>query len=104
MCDTITFTFQLTPVSNTFAQPYVNWTDFIVTPNTSLITLNASMVQYSSGKVSVSYSMRATIQNLTLTFTADYNSLIPNSTIFNQTTANTLSFAVAPTNNREALL
>jgi cysteine-rich repeat protein len=62
------------------------------------------MVKYSSGKLNVSYSMRATIQNLTLNFTADYLSLIANSTIFNQTTSNDLSFAVLPTNNRSALL
>jgi cysteine-rich repeat protein len=103
ICDTITFTFLLTPASSTFAQNYINWTGFLVTPNTSVIAANNSMLVYSSGKLSASFFMRATIQNTTLVFTANFSGLT-NSSIFSNTASNTLSFAVSPTNNRLALL
>ena len=60
------------------------------------------MLNYSSGRLSASYFMLATIQNQTLVFNTNFSSLIANSTIFANTQSNSLAFAVLPTNNRSA--
>jgi len=77
----------------------VKWNNFLVTPNASLFIPNTSMFVYSSGNLSASFFLLKTIQNKNLTFTADFTSLILNSSIFNHTTSPTITFTVNPTNN-----
>lgn len=92
VCNTITFGFRFNPASATFAQPYVNWTNFLLTPNESILTLNTSMFKYEAGVLSVSYFLLAHLQNQTLIFDTNFSSLIENSSIFANTTAPTIKF------------
>lgn len=104
VCNTVTFTFAIAPASATFAQPNVNWTDFLSTPNASAFIANTSMFEYADGNFSASFFLLADLQNLSLTFTADFATLIPNSTLFDHTASPTVTFAVLPTNAMPAIL
>jgi cysteine-rich repeat protein len=68
VCNTITFGLRITPPSATFAQSYVNWTNFISTPNASILQQNHTMSTYTSGILSVSFFLLNHLQNTTLLF------------------------------------
>mgnify|MGYP003472254572 CR=1 FL=1 len=73
-----------------------------MTPNSSLLTPNASMYSYSNGNFSASYFMEQTIQGQTLVFGTNFSTLLPNSTIFAGTESNEITVSVFPTNNKTA--
>ena len=92
VCNTITFGLQISPASETFAQSYVSWDNFLSSPNDSILIKNTTMFNYSSGILSVSFWIMDDLQNKTLIFETNFLSLIDNSTIFINTTAPDLSF------------
>ena len=97
ICNTITFGFKFTPPSDTFAQSFISWENFLSSPNDSILQPNTSMFSYSGGVLSASYFLLNHLQNKTLIFEFDFQTLIANSTIFNQTTSSPLSFTVSTT-------
>lgn len=97
ICNTITFGFRFSPASATFAQPFVNWTSFLSTPNESILVLNSSMFKYEAGVLSVSFFLLAHLQNQTLIFDTNFSTLIENSSIFVNTTAPRIEFEVSTT-------
>lgn len=94
VCNTITFGFRFNPASDTFAQPDINWDNFLSTPNASILQPNTSMFGYSSGVLSVSYFLLAHLQNEMLIFETDFTTLLPNSSRFNTTTSSPITFTV----------
>ena len=60
------------------------------------------MFAYSGGVLSISYFLLNHLQNETLIFNADFNTLLNNSHIFDQSTASPISFTVST--NPEALM
>ena len=67
----------------------------MTTPNSSLIWLNSSLTFYSSGIISLTYFMLSDLQNKSLTFNANYSVLLPNSSIFTNTSVPSVSFVVS---------
>ena len=60
------------------------------------------MLSYSSGAISVSYFLKVHLQNKSVTFNADFSTLLSNSSIFSKTSASALTFNVDT--NPEALM
>ena len=96
-CNHIIFKFSITPASDTFAQPNINWDGFLVTPNSSLLEVNATLFDYTSGILSASYFLLSNLEGKSLTFSFDYSVLLENSTIFSGTTSPPISFTVSTT-------
>ena len=55
------------------------------------------MLGYSAGAVSVSYFLKAHLQNKTIIFKADFSNLLNNSDIFSKSSASDLSVTVDTT-------
>ena len=94
-CNTITFGFSIAPSSLIFTHPDIVWDSFISTPNTSIVLFNSSLLNYVSSVLYVSYELLADLQNQTLIFETNFSSLLPNSSIFFNTTSPPLSFTVS---------
>ena len=102
-CNTITFGILITPISEIFAQSFIVWDNFISSPNDSILILNTSMFNFTSGVLSISYFLLSDLQNETLIFDANFSTLYENSSIFVNTTSPSLSFMVS-TSNPEAVV
>ena len=102
ICNIITFTIEISPSSETFAQPEIIWDNFLTSPNDSLMIKNKSMLQYSNGILTTSYYLQGNLQNETIIFNANFPSLKPNSINFANTVSDPLSFVV--NTSPEALL
>ena len=96
-CNTITFGLSLSPASDVYSRPDIAWDSFISTPNVSLVQLNSSLLNYSSGVLYVSYYLLADLQNSTLVFEANFSTLLPDTSIFDSTTSPPLSLTVSTT-------
>jgi cysteine-rich repeat protein len=97
VCNTITLQFILSPASATFAQPYIVWDNFLITPNSSIIVQNTSMLSYNSGVLTASYFLLQNVQNQTLIFEPDFTSLILGSPRFSNTSAAPITVVVSTT-------
>ena len=60
-----------------------------------MIQLNNTLFDYSTGTFSTSYFMLEDIQNLTLHFDVDFTVLVNDSTIFDNSSAPSISFMVS---------
>ena len=64
ICNTVTFGFTFEPPSETFAQGYVSWTNFLSTPNQSILVINdTGNVTYKDGVLYISYFLMTHLQN-----------------------------------------
>ena len=98
VCNTVTFTIQISPYSGIFDQSYIAWENFISTPNTSILSYNTSMTNYSSNAtVSVSYFLLSYLQDQVLIFDSNFTSLLSNTSIFANTSAPSLQYTVNTT-------
>lgn len=93
-CNTITMEFMLSPAALVLEEPYILWDDFLSSPNQSLLWLNSSLTSYSGGILSLSYFMLGDLQNQTLIFDTNFSALLPNSTIFDNSSDTSLSVFV----------
>ena len=68
VCNTITFGVQIHPQSGIFGQSFMSYDSFVSTPNGSVMTLNRSMLNYTSDTLYLSFFLLADLQNTTLIF------------------------------------
>ena len=98
ICNTLTFGFRFTPPTETFAQSYISWLNFLSTPNQSILVINSTdNITYRDGVLYISYFLMAHLQNQTLLFDFDFTSLENSSTMFTNSSATTLAFTVSTT-------
>ena len=96
ICNTVTFGLRFTPPTETLAQSYINWTNFLSSSiNESTFLFNESMRHYNSGVLYISYFLLKPIQNQSLTYDFNFSTLINNSIIFTNSSAPTLTFDVS---------
>ena len=75
VCNTITFKIELSPKADLLDQSYIDWTSFISTPNSSIMDENQTMLSYSSGKISLSFYLKADLEGKKVVFKANYSTL-----------------------------
>ena len=94
-CNTLTIEFAVSPAALVLEEPYILWNDFLSNPNQSLLWMNTSLTSYSGGILSLSYFMLGDLQNQTLIFDTNFSALLPNSTIFDNSSDTSLTVFVA---------
>ena len=98
MCNMITLRFTISPVTSAFTRNDMQWHNFLVASDASLMTVDSSHNSYSGGEINLTFYQRRTLQNRSMTFTPDFSKLHPTSNMFSLTTAAAFSFVVSPTN------
>jgi hypothetical protein len=63
ICNTITFSFTLSPAADILDQPFIIWDAFLTTPNATFLDLTSATFNYSGGVFSASYLLLQDLQN-----------------------------------------